>query len=139
MFFCQYIRLFLGCQMTFKNQKLKTGIYWKKSSRQCGIYVLSYLTILWFVLDEKLQRNASQFAIFFEYENHNSFFFRFSFRATLDLLQSMSTVTSPKQLEMKKKRVFRFSYSKNMANFEAFLWSFLSSTNSEIVKSVSLT
>ena len=35
-----------------------------------------------------------------------------------------------------KKKIFGFSYSKNMANFEAFLWSFSSSTNSEIVKSV---
>ena len=34
-----------------------------------------------------------------------------------------------------KKELFRFSYSKNMANFEAFLWSLSSSTNPEIVRS----
>jgi len=33
-----------------------------------------------------------------------------------------------------EKKIFEFSYSKNMANFETFLWGFLSSTNSEIVR-----
>jgi len=43
-------------------------------------------------LDEKLQRNASKFAMFSELENPNSFF------------------------------LIGFSISKNMANFGAYLW-----------------
>ena len=48
-----------------------------------------------------------------------------------------STKTNPKQLEMKKKRGknrFGFSYSKNLANFEVFLQTSLSSVNPEIVR-----
>ena len=33
-----------------------------------------------------------------------------------------------------EKILFGFSYSKNMANFKAFLWNFSSSTNPEIVR-----
>ena len=39
----------------------------------------SLLTISGFVLDEKLQKNASKFAIFLEKENPNSFFSIFHF------------------------------------------------------------
>ena len=37
-------------------------------------------------------------------------------------------------IEEKRKKVFGISYSKNMANFQAFLWSFSSCTNPEIVR-----
>ena len=46
-----------------------------------------------------------------------------------------STVRNSKQLEVKnKKKLFGFSYSKNMANFDMFLWNFSSSTNPQIVR-----
>ena len=40
------------------------------------------------------------------------------------------------QNEKRKRKLFGFSYSINMANFEAFLWNFSSSTNPEIIKYV---
>ena len=41
--------------------------------------------------------------------------------------------------EKQNKKLFGFTYSKNMANFEVFLWSISSSTNPEIVRSVYIT
>ena len=40
---------------------------------------------------------------------------------------------------VKQKKLRGFSYSKSMANFEAFRWNFLLSTNPELVRSVGIT
>ena len=59
--------------------------YYLKKNNESEIFEVSNITllpILRFLLDEKFQRNASKFAIFYIYENPSSFF-RFSFRATL--------------------------------------------------------
>ena len=55
------------------------------------------------MLDEIVYRNASKFAIFLEYEN------------------TAYTVIKSKVAQIEKRnKLFGFSYSKNMANFEAF-------------------
>ena len=80
-----------------------------------------------FLLDEMFHQNASKFAIFLEYENPHSFF---SFCATLcfSLINALvygrpehSLGEEIQYQEMvKRKKLCGFSYSKNMANFEAF-------------------
>ena len=65
------------------------------------------------MLDEMFQRNASNFAIFLEYENTCMQFF---------------------MNEKQNKKLHGFSFSKNMANFEAFLQVISSSINPLFLK-----
>ena len=93
------------------------------------------------MLDEKFQRNASNFAILLEYENLCSFFC-FSFCATLFFSLTNALVNVGHSLEEKKvarnekiKKLLGFSYSKNMANFEVFCCNISSSINLLFLKS----
>ena len=79
------------------------------------------------MLDEKFQRNASKFAIFYIlYTKTQSCFFHFSFRATLfvPLMNALVYVDIDQGIhlgnEKRKKNLHGFLYSKNsMAKFEA--------------------
>ena len=76
---------------------------------------------------EMFQQNASKFAIFLEYENPHSFVPPFSFH----FISSHSTLFFPLINAMVYVNYVSrvFSYSKNMANFEAFRWNNSSSIN----------
>ena len=62
------------------------------------------------MLDEMTLQNTS-FAVFFEYENTHVFFPVFHFVLFYDFLMN--------KLARNEKKTVGFSYSKNMANFEA--------------------
>ena len=103
--------------------------------------LMPHLTISGFVLDEKLQRNTSKFAIFLEQEIPNSFFFHFEIfwicyygPAGHPVHYNKSKVA---RNEKRKNNIWLFLFQKYgiLANFEAFLWSFQSSINPEIVRS----
>ena len=79
-----------------------------------------------------VRQNASKFAIFIEKENPLSFFwflissnFEFSLMNTLvyvDIDQGIHEVKLKNALNEKPKKLHGFSFSINMANFEAFCW-----------------
>ena len=84
-----------------------------------------------FLVNLKTERNASKFAMFMEKENPCSFF-RFSFRATfifplmnalvyVDIDQGIHKGKMKVALNEKRKKLHGFSFSINIANFEAFL------------------
>ena len=114
--------------------------------RNIFAFHISHLTISEFVLNEMLCRNASKFAIFLEYESPNRYF---HFELVLwILIQWMpwfmskyrpgypQVIAAWSKVEMKNEtNYFGFLYSKNMANFEVFVWSFSLSTNPEILRS----
>ena len=93
---------------------------------------LYYNAISGFGLDKKFQWNASKFAIFYMYENPK-------FAISVWMPWSMSIVDIDQDIHKgktqsyskwkTKQKISGFSFSINMANFEAFHWVFLSPTN----------
>ena len=74
-------------------------------------------------LSSKMLQNLSYF---WNKKTHSIFVFHFEqlwiFNSVYVDIDRASTVKNPKLLEMKmNKKIFEFSYLKNMANFEAFL------------------
>ena len=68
------------------------------------------------MLDEMLQRNASKFAIFLEYENPSGFF-RFSFRTTLFFTLIIALVYVDIGFIRKKIKIARNEKRKNYVGF----------------------
>ena len=89
---------------------------------------LSLLPISEFVLNEKFQRNASKFAIFYVFQS--CFLLGLCRHRPGHSLGEKNKVVRNE----KRKKLHEFSYAKNLANFEAFRWNFSSSTNPQIVK-----
>ena len=88
-------------------------------------YLSILLRFLGFVLDKKLQRNASKLDILLELKNTTIVFFPLFY-----LFWAKHLNKSKVALFGKWKNYFRFS----IANFEAFLWRFSSSTIPVIVR-----
>ena len=82
-------------------------------------YTLSLFRKKRFEINFFVRRNASKFAIFIEKKNPCSFF-RFSFRE-VKIDQGIHKGKLKNALNEKRKKLFGFSFSINIANFEAFL------------------
>ena len=116
--------------------------YWQLVHNLLWMYNLT--TISGFVLDQKLQRNASKYLLYHQYKNNRIGFFVFLFFAKLYLLQwcyinidlGIHYNKSNLAQNVQQKQQSWFSYPKKYGKYEASLWSFLSSSKTpKIVRS----